>query len=233
MSLWNQFLWVVFPYLALAVCVVGHLYRHATDLYGWTAWSSELLEKERLKWGSTLFHWGIIFTLLGHVAGLLIPVSLYDALGISKTAYHLAAVAMGGISGTVALAGLLLLTFRRLNTSRIRETSSASDLVAIGLLLVVVVSGLVNTLGYNLVAGPYDYRPTIGPWLRSLFRLAPDASLMAPIPLTFKLHVLAAFALAGVWPFTRLVHIWSLPVGYLRRVPILYRARRSRRLGGD
>lgn len=225
MSLWNQFLWVVFPYLTLTVFIVGHLYRYANDPYGWTAKSSEILEKDRLKWGSLLFHWGIIFVLLGHVGGLIVPIQVHEALGISEVAYHLLAVIMGGLSGIAALVGLVLLTFRRLDIRRIRETSTTSDLIALGLLLVVVVLGLANTLGYSLLVGFHDYRLTIGPWLRGILLFRPNATLMTQVPLSFKVHVLAAFGLTGLWPFTRLVHIWSIPLEYLGRSPVLYRSR--------
>lgn len=232
MTLWNQFLWVIFPYLALATFLVGHVYRYAMDRFGWTAKSSEFLEKKWLKLGSSLFHWGILLVLGGHAGGLLVPIRVYESLGVSEEAYHLVAIVMGGLSGAAALAGLLILVLRRLLVTPVRRTSSLPDLVALGMLLLVVGLGMANTLGYNLLYGSYEYRVTLGPWFRSLFTFTPDAALVTGLPITFKLHTLAAFALLGIWPFTRLVHVWSVPIEYLGRVPILMRARNPQQAGG-
>ena len=223
---------MIFPYLAIAVFIIGHLYRYAADPYGWTAKSSELLEKEKLKWGSQLFHWGMVFVLLGHVGGLLVPIQAYQALGVGAEAYHFMAVTVGGLSGAAVLAGLLILAFRRFAVRRIREISSTGDLVAVGLLIVVAGLGIFNTIGYNLLVGSYEYRLSVGPWLRSLLAFSPSAGLMERVPLPFKLHILAAFGLVGLWPFTRLVHVWSIPLEYLGRVPILFRTHNPKRAEG-
>lgn len=239
MNLWQQFLWVIYPYLAVAVFVVGHLYRYASDPYGWTARSSEFLEKRLLRWGSTLFHWGILLVFLGHLAGLLVPAWLYRSLGVSDALYHRMAVTAGGLAGATALAGLLLLAYRRLRVARVRRTSSPADWVALALLALVMGLGLYNTLGHNLLVAEYDYRFSIGPWLRGLLLFRPDPRRMAGVPLGYQLHVLAAFALLAAWPFTRLVHVWSLPLPYLWRRYVLYRRRapgpsdaRANRLAG-
>ena len=219
----QQFLWVIFPYLSLSVFVLGHLYRHAFRQYGWTTRSSEFLEKRQLRWASLLFHWGIVFVFLGHVAGLLVPQTLTAALGLSAALYHRQALVLGGLAGTATIAGIAWLNWRRWTISRLRATSQFWDYAAIGLLGAVIGLGLYNTLGQYAAA--YDYRTTVAPWLRGLLLLRPDASLMAGVPLSFQLHILAAFLLFALWPFTRLVHVWSLPVPYLRRRYILYRRR--------
>lgn len=224
MTLWNQFLWVVLPYLAIAVFMVGHVYRYSTDRFGWTAKSSEFLEKRWLRWGNQLFHWGVLFALLGHVGGLLVPMRVYQWAGVSAETYHLLAIIPGGASGAAALLGLVILALRRLLLKPLRHTTSGLDWLSLGLLLVVVGLGMVNTLGYNLIYGPYEYRLTIGPWFRSLLSFSPDPGLMPQAPFSFQLHTLAALVLLGLWPFTRLVHVWSVPIEYLGRVPILMRA---------
>lgn len=227
MTYWDQFLWVIYPYLVIAIFIVGHLYRFHTNEFSWTSKSSELLEKNILKWGSTLFHWGIIFVFFGHVAGLLVPRSFYLAIGISDELYHFFAVTVGGFAGLVTLTGALILMVRRLQVKRVRATSSAGDIVAIVLLVIVILSGMSAT-GVNTVSDTgFDYRTTINPWIRGILTFRPDASLMTAVPIAFKIHVLSAFGLFAVWPFTRLVHVFSLPLSYLRRSYVVYRKRSS------
>lgn len=225
MNFWNQFLWVIYPYLMLTVFLVGHIYRYNTDQLAWTAKSSEFLEKKSLRWGSMLFHLGIIMVFFGHVAGLLIPKRVFETFGISEAMYHAGAVYGGGFAGVITLAGIAILLFRRLNVKRVRVTSSAGDFLVAFLLFAVILMGVYNTLGYNLFVGGFDYRETIAPWLRGILTLSPDASLMSEVPFFFKLHVLLSFAIFGVWPFTRLVHVWSFPLDYLKRSYIIYRRR--------
>jgi len=229
MNFWSQFWWVIFPYLMLATFVVGHIYRYNTDQYGWTAKSSEFLEKEKLKWGSILFHYGLLLVFGGHVVGLLVPKELIAALGISDELYHTFAMFAGGTSGLITLTGLLILLFRRVNVKRVRVTSSISDFVIAGLLLIVVGLGVYNSLTFNFLSpASSDYRETIAPWLRGLIVFRPDASLMEGVPISRQLHTLAAFGILGIWPFTRLVHVWSVPYEYLQRSYIIYRSRRKK-----
>lgn len=221
----SAFTWGVFPYLCLAVMIVGTIYRYQTDQLGWGSKSSELLEKKMLTLGSMLFHIGILFVFAGHVAGLLVPMQFYTALGISPELYHGGAIALGGLSGLVALAGISILLYRRIANARVRMNSDFSDYVADGLLWLVIVLGLAFTLGYSIVHGSYEYRATVGPWIRSVLALQPDTALMAGVPLLLQVHIVLAFTLFGVSPFTRLIHIYSMPIGYVARAPLLYRAR--------
>lgn len=220
---WSQFLWVIYPYMMLTLFLVGHIYRYNTDQLSWTAKSSEFLEKKSLRWGSMLFHIGIIMVFFGHAAGLLIPKQVFETFGITEQMYHTGAVYGGGLAGIITLAGIAILLFRRFNVKRVRATSSLSDFLIATLLFVVVLMGVYNTLGYNLTVGEFDYRETIAPWLRGLLTFSPDASLMIKVPLFFKLHVIVSFAIFGIWPFTRLVHVWSFPLDYIKRSYILYR----------
>jgi len=220
-----SFTWGVFPYICLVVMVVGTIYRYQTDQLRWTSKSSELLEKKMLTLGSMLFHVGIFLVFAGHVAGLLVPEELYNTLGISSELYHGGAMALGGASGLVALAGISILLYRRIVNPRVRMNSDFSDYVSDGFLWVVIFLGLAFTLGYSLINGPYEYRATVGPWIRSVLALHPDVSLMAGVPVLLQVHIALAFALFGVSPFTRLVHIYSIPFAYMTRAPLLYRAR--------
>jgi len=228
----NELLWVVYPYVALTVLVVGTLARYNYDQYGWSAKSSEFLEKRLLRWGSLLFHWGIVFVFLGHVAGLLVPLRAYRAIGVPDHLYHLAATLGGGLAGLMAVVGLVLLLVRRLLVKRVLRTTAPMDFLALGLLLVTAALGLAMTLAHGVAAVPYEYRATVGPWIRGILLLQPKPALMAGVPLLLKLHILAALALVAVSPCTRLVHIWSAPLAYPRRAPIQYRRRAPAAGGG-
>ncbi len=221
----SAFTWGVFPYICLAVMIVGTLYRYQSNQLRWGSKSSELLEKKLLTVGSMLFHVGILFVFGGHVAGLLVPVEFYNAIGVSSELYHGAAIVLGGLSGLVALAGISILLYRRIANARVRMNSDISDYVSDGLLWLVILLGLAFTLGYSIVHGPYEYRATVGPWIRSVLTLQPDIALMAGVPLLLQVHIALAFLLFGISPFTRLIHIYSMPIGYLTRAPLLYRAR--------
>lgn len=227
MNLWDQFLWVIFPYLSVAVFVVGHIFRYRYDQFNWTAKSSEFIEKKQLMIGSLLFHIGIIPVIFGHVGGLLFPKNWMNALGVSDHLYHIFALYIGGIFGVVTFAGMLLLTARRFTKRTIRKLSSTSDLIVNSLLLFIVFMGLFSTLVTNNVQPEFDYRDSISIWFRDLFMFRPEASLMVNVPLSFKLHIIAGLLIFAFWPFTRLVHVWSVPLNYVRRSYILYRKNRT------
>ncbi|MCF6092566.1 respiratory nitrate reductase subunit gamma [Microaerobacter geothermalis] len=224
----DQFLWVIYPYVVITIFIVGHIYRFNTDQYGWTSKSSELLEKRILKWGSILFHWGIVFVFFGHIAGLLIPISFYQSLGVSDELYHIIAVGIGGLAGFATAIGVFILLFRRLSMRRIRSTTSMGDMAAIVLVAIAIVTGMLATTTNAVGSSEFDYRTTIGPWIRGVFTLQPDASFMAEVPQPFKIHVISALSLFAVWPFTRLVHVFSLPITYLWRSYVIYRRRNPR-----
>lgn len=223
MNYWNQFLWVIFPYTMIAISVVGHVYRYQTNQIGWSAQSSEFLEKKQLRIASMFFHYGILIVLLGHISGLLLPESFVSSLGVSNEIYHQMAIILGGIGGILTVTGLILLLVRRYGNNRVSVTSRVADKFILILLLLVIGFGIYNTLFYQLSFGGYDYRLTISPWFRSLFIFSPNPLLMVNVPITYKIHIVLAFLTFGVWPFTRLVHIWSFPFTYLRRSHIIFK----------
>ncbi|MGN7760012.1 respiratory nitrate reductase subunit gamma [Paenibacillus sp. 22594] len=227
MNMFDQFLWVIIPYICLVVFIVGHIYRYRRDQFNWTAKSSEFIEKKQLKYGSILFHLGIIPVIFGHIGGLVVPKSWMEAVGVSEHTYHIGAVYIGGIFGIATLAGMLILTSRRFTLKNVRRLSSASDLIVNSLLLFIVFMGMYSTLVTNAVQPEFDYRETISVWFRGLFMFRPDPSLMTTVPLSFKIHVLSGFAIFAFWPFTRLVHVWSVPLNYVGRSYILYRRHKS------
>jgi nitrate reductase gamma subunit len=223
----NDVLWVFLPYITIAVFVLGHVYRYATDQYGWSSKSSEILERRWLGAGSQLFHGGLLIVLLGHIIGLLVPPSITLAMGITDEEYHRIAIILGNASGLIAYVGVWILLLRRSLINRVRATSDASDFLVLVLLLIVMSLGLYNTLYYDIFIHPFDYRTTIGAWIRSVLTLHANPNYMANVPISFQLHIISTYALFLVWPFTRLVHIWSYPIFYLRRAWILYRGQET------
>lgn len=218
-------LWVLVPYLSIAVFVGGLIWRYRYDQFGWTTRSSQLYESRLLRLGSPMFHVGVLLVLLGHVGGLLVPKAWTEAAGISEHVYHLAAVFIGTVAGTFTLLGLAILVARRRLTGPVFTATTRNDKVMYLLLGGVLALGLGATLLANARGDGYDYRETISPWLRSLLLLRPQPQLMTGVPLTFGSHVLASFALFAFWPFSRLVHAFSAPVGYLTRPYVVYRRR--------
>lgn len=178
-----------------------------------------------LRWGSLLFHIGIFAVICGHIAGLLVPVEFYHWMGLSDEGYHLVAIAGGMPAGIIAFAGVVLLLIRRYASPRVRATSSAGDWIALIALVVVIVSGLLATSANAVNHTGFDYRTTINPWLRGLMIFQPDPTLMQTVPMNFKIHILLTFVLYCAFPFTRLVHMLSMPLGYLKRSYVVYRRR--------
>ncbi|GAA1807530.1 respiratory nitrate reductase subunit gamma [Luedemannella flava] len=221
-------LWVVFPYLCLTILVGGVIWRYKYDKFGWTTRSSQLYENRILRWGSPLFHVGVIMVLFGHIGGLLVPKAWTEAVGITEHIYHLSAVFIGTVAGLCTLIGLSILVLRRRLTGPVFAATTKNDKAMYLVLLGVIVLGLLATLKANVAGDGYDYRETISPWFRSLFYLRPDPDIMAGVPVSFQFHILAAFALFAFWPFTRLVHAFSAPIGYLTRPYVVYRSRDTR-----
>jgi nitrate reductase gamma subunit len=224
----NVLLWVVVPYLSIVVFAGGLAWRYRYDKFGWTTRSSQLYESAVLRWGSPLFHFGILLVLVGHVGGLLVPKSWTEAVGVTEHAYHLTAVFLGTVAGLCTLIGLAVLVARRRLVGPVFTATTRNDKAMYVVLLGVIVLGLVATVRANALGPGYDYRETVSPWFRSLFYLRPDPEVMAGVPVGFQAHVLAAFALLAFWPFTRLVHAFSAPLGYLTRPYVVYRSRDAR-----
>ncbi|WP_410511031.1 respiratory nitrate reductase subunit gamma [Paenibacillus sp. BR2-3] len=227
MNMVDQFLWVIFPYICMAVFVVGHIYRYRVDQFSWTAKSSEFIEKKQLKIGSMMFHIGVMPVIMGHIVGLGVPKSWMHALGISDPMYHFGAVYIGGIFGFLTLGGMIILTSRRFTHKGVRRLSSVSDRLVNVLLLFIVLMGMYSTLVTNNVEPGFDYRSTISVWFRNLIILRPDAAFMQQVPVPFKIHIVSGFLIFALWPFTRLVHVWSVPLNYVGRSYILYRKHRK------
>ncbi|WP_417561801.1 respiratory nitrate reductase subunit gamma [Microbacterium sp.] len=231
MSALSMFLWVALPYIAMAVFVVGHIWRYRHDKFGWTTRSSQTYENKLLRWGSPMFHLGILAVLVGHVVGLLIPREWLYAIGIDEHMYHLGATVLGSAAALVTLVGLAVLIFRRRTVGPVFLATTRMDKLMYVLLAATLVFGTTATFMYQ-VAGPgYNYRATISPWVRSILIFQPQPDLMTGAPLMFQIHAISATLLFILWPFTRLVHVFSAPVQYLFRPYIVYRSRDEHRSG--
>ncbi len=217
---WNLLAFLVFPYLSLAVFVVGHAYRTMTDPFHWNARSSELLEKQSLRWPSLLFHYGVIFTFIGHFGGLLIPQAVYDHFGIDGQTHTRIAQVLGMLFGAAALLGSVGLLWRRITSKRLLATSSVMDVLTSLLLLLVIGIGT-----FNAFFGHFYVLDSVAPWIRSIVTFRPEPRLLAHVPWAYQLHILLAFSLFALSPFTRLIHIWSVPVPYAFRSHLVVRRR--------
>jgi nitrate reductase gamma subunit len=222
-------LWIAVPYAAFAVFVTGHFWRYRRDQLGWSARSTQLLERRLLRIGSLLFHIGMLSVLAGHVVGILVPSSWTRGLAISDGMYHVMSATGGMLFGTAMLAGFAVLIYRRRVTPRVAATTTRTDVLTYVVLGVAIVTGMLATTGWNVLGHGYEYRETVAPWFRGLGLLSPDPAYMSGAPLLFQVHALSTVALFALWPFSRLVHAWSVPIVYLVRSPILYRRRLTRR----
>lgn len=224
----NTFAWIIFPYICLTTFIVGHAWRYRYDKFGWTTRSSQLYEARLLRLGSPLFHFGMLGVVAGHIAGLVVPEPWTSAVGISNDLYHLVAVVGGLASGTATVVGLAILIYRRRTVGPVFSATTNMDKTMYAVLAVVIALGIWNTLAsstFQIGGHEYDYREGVSVWFRQFWSFRPDAALMTAAPLGFQLHVLAACILFALWPFTRLVHVFSAPVGYLTRPYIVYRSR--------
>jgi nitrate reductase gamma subunit len=227
MSYLNVFLFGIYPYIALVVFFAGSLLRFDRDQYTWKSDSSQMLRAGQLRWGSNLFHLGILGIFFGHLFGLLTPLAVWHALGVTPAAKQLLAVVAGGIAGIACLVGLVLLLHRRLTEPRIRATTKAMDKVVLLLLLAQLLLGLYSiTVSLSHMDGAEMIR--LMTWAQHLVTFRGDAaSFVEGVAPVFKLHLVLGMTIFLVFPFTRLVHIWSgfAAVGYLVRAYQLVRSR--------
>lgn len=223
----HHLLFGIYPYIALGVLAIGSIIRFDREPYSWRSGSSQLLRRKQLIWGSVLFHIGVLFVFFGHLVGLLTPIALFDALGISHGAKQLLAIIAGGIAGVMAIIGATLLIHRRFFDPRVRAASNVSDNMIILILWVQLALGLATI---PLSAGHLDGHEMVKfmNWAQGIFTFRSDAaSSIADVHIIFKLHLFLGLTILLIFPFTRLVHMLSAPVRYLWRGG--YQIVRSRR----
>ena len=205
----NQFLFGFYPYIALVVFFVGSLIRFDREQYTWKSDSSQLLRRAQLRWGSNLFHIGVLGIFFGHFGGLLTPLAVWHALGVTPAAKQMVAIVAGGIAGVMCFAGLVMLLHRRLVDPRIRVTSKPMDIVVLVLLLAQVSLGLLSiTVSWAHLDGA-EMLKLVG-WAQRIVTFQDGAAeLIAHVSLIFKFHLVLGLTVFLIFPFTRLVHIWS------------------------
>ena len=217
MSNFNFLMFGVYPYVALAICLIGSWARFDLSQYTWRAGSSQMLDNKGMRLASNLFHVGIIFILAGHFVGLLTPHAIYGGL-ISTANKQLLAMVSGGFFGILCLIGLVMLIKRRLNNPRIRASSSTSDIMILFVLLAQLILGLMTIIASTQHLDG-SVMVMLGEWAQSVVTLQPikAAAAIAPVGIVYKLHVFLGLTLFVLFPFTRLVHIISAPIWYLGR----------------
>ena len=217
MNYLNTLLFGYYPYIAIIVFFVGSALRYDRDQYTWRTGSSQLLRANELRVGSNWFHIGILLLFVGHFVGLLTPPDIYHGLGLSTSAKQLLAVIAGGVFGGVCFKGLHILLRRRLTDPRIRATSSRMDIAILLLLGLQLLLGLL-TLPISLYHSDGQNMLLLSEWAQRIVTFRGGAAdLVADINFIFKLHLVLGMTLFVVFPFTRLVHIWSVPLGYMAR----------------
>jgi nitrate reductase gamma subunit len=209
----DNLLFVVFPYVAVALAVGGTIYRYLTNQFSFTSLSSQFLESDIQFWGSTLWHYGILPTLAIHLAGFAIP-KVMVALHSTPETLYLAELA-GKVFGIMALVGAGALFYRRVASAKVRMVTTPADWVVLVLLIIQVSLGLMIAFGYRWGATWFVH--TVTPWVVSLATFQPAPQYVANLPLIPKLHFLNATLLIAIFPFGRLVHMISFPIGYLWR----------------
>jgi len=213
----NQILFGVYPYIALAVLVIGSIVRFDREPYTWRSGSSQLLRRRQLVLGSNLFHVGILAIFGGHFVGLLTPVWVWDALHVAHSAKQMLAMVAGGLAGLMALAGGALLLHRRLFDVRIRRNSSFGDTAIIIILMAQLVLGL-STIPVSFQHRDGTEMLKFMNWAQGVFTFRPQvADYVADTHFVFKAHLTLGMTILLVFPFTRLIHMLSAPVWYLNR----------------
>lgn len=228
MNTLDTFLFGLYPYICLTVFLLGSLIRFDRDQYTWKSDSSQLLKVGQLRWGSNLFHIGVLFLFFGHLFGMLTPHFLYEHF-ISAGDKQLLAMTAGGIAGILAFIGVSLLLHRRLSEPRIRVNSKTSDIVLLILLWLQLALGLA-TLPLSVQHLDGSMMMKLAEWAQRIVTFRTGApEVLAEASWLFKAHMVLGMSIFLIFPFTRLVHVWSgfATAGYLIRP---YQVVRSRRL---
>ncbi len=213
----HDFLYGIYPYIALSVLAIGSIARYERDPYTWKSSSSQLLKRKQLIMGSILFHVGVLTIFAGHFVGLLTPIAFWDMLGVPHSAKQLLAVIAGGVAGTMALVGGVMLAHRRLADKRVRATSSFADTAIILILLMQLLLGLA-TIPLSLGHLDGHEMTKFMAWAFGIFTFDGDAaSYITDVHIIFKTHIFLGLTIFLIFPFTRLVHMLSAPVRYLWR----------------
>lgn len=228
MNTLNLFLFSIYPYIALTIFLLGSLVRFDREQYSWKSDSSQLLQPKYLQVGNICFHIGILGLFLGHFVGLLTPVVVWDTLGISHQSKQILAMTAGGIMGTLALVGLLLLIYRRFTCPRLLNNSSWRDKLVLIWILLTLLLGLGTIMASSQHLDGEEMLKLMG-WAQHIVTFRGGAAeLLAGTSWIFRLHIVMGMTLFIIFPFTRLVHVWSGfgTLVFLKRQPQLVRRRK-------
>lgn len=224
----HNFIYGAYPYLAGTIFLFGTWVRFDREQYTWKSDSSQLLSKKYMRWASNLFHVGIIAIFFGHLFGMLTPHSWFLALGVSDLAHQYIAIYAGIVFGAMCLIGATILVLRRLMNERVRAVSRGSDMVIILWILVTLVIGLstIPTSLHHAEAGDAGTMILLTEWVKSVATLSANPDLLRDVDTIYKVHIFFGMTMFLLFPFTRLVHIWSVPLGYLGRAYQVVRVKR-------
>ncbi len=224
----NTLAFAVYPYLAGAVFLIGSWARFDSEQYTWKADSSQLMSNKNMRLASNLFHIGIIGIFLGHLVGLLMPFAFWHMIELTSLGKQYIAMYGGGFLGILCLIGGVMLWWRRVTHPRVRAAGRTSDLFILTWILVTLLFGLATTFttAHHAAQGSADTMMTLAQWAKSIVLFHPQPELVAKTELVFRLHLFFGMSLFLLFPFTRLVHIWSLPLGYLGRAYQIVRTKR-------
>jgi len=227
MTYLHQFIYGIYPYIALAIFLFGSLTRFEREQYTWKSDSSQMLHAGNLRTGNILFHTGILGLFFGHLAGLLTPVVVWDTIGISHTFKQLIAMVAGGTFGTLCMVGLMILLHRRLTNSRIAAVTKISDKILLLWIFITLGLGL-STIFESAHHTDGSMMVLLMTWAQHIITFRGDAAeFIVAAPLLFKLHLFMGLSLFVIFPFTRLVHVWSgfASISYITRAWQLVRSR--------
>lgn len=224
----HDFIFGAYPYLAGTIFLLGSWIRFDREQYTWKTDSSQLLSNKNMRLASNLFHIGILGIFFGHLAGMLLPHSWFLAMGISDVTHQYLAIYAGGIFGIVCLVGAAMLFYRRVSNPRIKATSRTRDTFVIGWLLVTVTLSLSTILVSSGHASHGDLSQMIAltEWVKSVAMLSAEPGLVQGVSTIFKIHIFFGMTVFLIFPFTRLVHVWSVPFSYLGRAYQIVRVKR-------
>lgn len=225
----NNFIFAVYPYIAGGIFIIGSWMRFDSEQYTWKADSSQLMSTANVRLASNLFHIGIIGIFFGHLVGLLMPFSFWHAVELSMMGKQYIAMYGGGILGITCLIGGAMLWVRRVTNSRVRAAGRTSDVFILTWILITLLFGLATTFttAHHAAEGSADTMMTLALWAKSVVLFQPDADLVAKVEPVFRWHLFFGMSLFLLFPFTRLVHIWSAPLGYLGRAYQIVRTKRQ------
>lgn len=205
----NHFFFGIYPYIALAIFLLGSLIRYDREQYTWKSESTQVLHRGSLRWASALFHIGVIGLFFGHAVGLLTPVTVWDSLGIAHGTKQIVAMAGGGIMGLICLAGIVMLLVRRFTSDRLRRVTNLKDKVVLLWILATLLLGLGSIFtSFDHLDG--ETMVSLMRWAQHIVTFRGDAAAyILEAPVVFKLHLFMGMSLFVIFPFTRLVHVWS------------------------